>query len=236
MTARKKPDPLAAEEYRIFAAIRDNDIEKVKALLKEDPTRVNAVAPKKPTDTTAMSPLQVALCTGWHRKIAWYLLENGADVNYCGEKSVCKESYPVLFDAVNTAIWNARRYEWDGADINRLVWKHTKEDADEAYRLLHAMLARGADANQTDHYGRNSLMQAVFEASCLCPVKNAETGGYYPGRVITPEMTGDLRRVFRLLIEYGADRSNVSSYSKKSIREHYEAESVWQICGVFWKE
>ncbi len=92
------------------------------------------------------------------------------------------------------------------------------------------------DANQTDHYGRNSLMQAVSEATLICPVKNTETGGYYPGRVITSEMAEDLRRVFRLLIEHGADKNNISAYSKKSIREHYENESVWQICGVFWNE
>ena len=236
MTARKKTDPYAAEEYRVFAAVRDNDIERVKALLNEDPTLVNAVAPKKPTDTTAMSPLQVALCTGWHRKIARYLLEHGADVNYCGDKNVCRDSYLVLFDAVNTAVWNARRYEWDGKDINRLVLKHTKEDADEAYDFLSEMLRGGADANRTDHYGRNSLMQAVSEAACICPVKNAETGGYYPGRVITPELTEDLCRVFRLLIAHGADKNNTSTYSKKSIREHYENESVWKICGIFWEE
>ena len=67
-------------------------------------------------------------------------------------------------------------------------------------------------------------------------MKNAETGGYYPGRVITPELTEDLRRVFRLLIKHGADKNNTSTYSKKSIREHYENKSVWKICGVFWKE
>jgi hypothetical protein len=33
---------------------------------------------------------------------------------------------------------------------------------------------------------------------------------------------------------FGADRGNVSVYSKKSIREHYESEPVWQICGDLW--
>ena len=129
-----------------------------------------AIAPRRPLDTRGMSPLQVSLCTGRHRDIAWLPLESGADVSV------------------------------------------------------------------TDHYGRNCLMEAVSEAGNLCPVKNQETGAFYPGRPITPEMCEDLRRIFRLLIDAGADRNNVSAFSGKSIRQHYENEPVWQICGDLWDE
>ena len=98
------------------------------------------------------------------------------------------------------------------------------------------MLELGADVSVTDHYGRNCLMEAVSEAGNLCPVKNQETGAFYPGRPITPEMCEDLRRIFRLLIDAGADRNNVSAFSGKSIRQHYENEPVWQICGDLWGE
>lgn len=94
----------------------------------------------------------------------------------------------------------------------------------------------GADVSVTDHYGRNCLMWSVSEASNLCPVKNRETGEFYLGRPITPEMCEDLRRIFRLLIDAGADRNNISAFSKKSIRDHYENEPVWQICGELWDE
>ncbi len=57
-----------------------------------------------------MSSLQADLCTGWHCSIAWFLLKHDADVHYCAEKAACDEAHPVLFDAVCTAIWNARRY------------------------------------------------------------------------------------------------------------------------------
>lgn len=40
----------------------------------------------------------------------------------------------------------------------------------------------------------------------------------------------------KLLIDAGADKNNISAYSKKSIREHYENESVWQIYGGFWEK
>ena len=232
--ARQKKNPYEAAEYRIFAAIRENDPVRVAKLLAENPAMVNAVAPKQPADTRAMSPLQVALCTGFHAEIARYLLTHGADVNYRAAKSLNDAGYPVLFDAVNAAIWNARRYEWDGVDVTHLVWKHTAKESDDAFAFLAEMLAYGADVRKTDYYGRGVLMEAAEEAGRLCPIRNAETGGFYPGRVITPEMTQDLRRIFKLLIDAGADRNNVSAYSGKSIREHYENAPVWQICGDLW--
>ena len=35
---------------------------------------------------------------------AWLLLERGADVSCCAPKELCGDAYPVLFDAVNTAV------------------------------------------------------------------------------------------------------------------------------------
>ena len=129
----------------------------------------------------------------------------------------------ILFDGVNAAVWNARRYAWDGKSTEPflLEWKHTKEESDDAFKFLQRMLELGEDVSQTDYYGRNCLMEAVSEANHLCPVKNQDTGEYYPGRPITPEMMEDLRRIFKLLIDTGADQNNASSFSKKSIRDHY---------------
>ena len=76
--AGKKP-PVSGQD-RIFDAIRADDLAGVKAILAEDPSAVNAIAPKRPPDTRGMSPLQVSLCTGRHKEIAWLLLESGADV------------------------------------------------------------------------------------------------------------------------------------------------------------
>lgn len=83
----------------------------------------------------------------------------------------------------------------------------------------------------TDQYGRSVLMEAVEETSRLCPVRNEETGGFYPGRPVTEEMRHDIRRIFRLLIDAGADRENRSSYSGRTIRQHYEGSPVWELCG-----
>ena len=66
----------------IFNAIKSNDFESDKLEIEEHHELARAIAPKKPAETMRMSPLQVALNTGWHREIVWFLLENGADVNY----------------------------------------------------------------------------------------------------------------------------------------------------------
>ncbi len=220
-------------DYEFFEAIRNSDFAKVKRMAEIEPLLINKPASKKPSDTRFMSPLQAALCTGYHKEIAWFLLESGADVNYRAEKKLCSDAYPVLFDAVNAAVWNARRFAWDGVEAPTLnmVWKHTKEESDAAFALLKRMIELGADVNKTDYYNRNSLMEAVAEANKLCPIKNNETGEYYPGRTMTDEMREDFRRIFILLIDSGADRENTSSYSKQSRRQHYEGEFIWQVCG-----
>lgn len=232
MAARKKPDPLRD----LFEAIKRSDIEFVKAAMQEHPEFLNMPAPKRPLDTRYMSPLQVALCTGFHKEIVEFLLDCGADVNYCA-KETDSGLYPVLFDFVDAAIWNSRRREWDGkmTEPLNMVWKHNAEEADYAFALLKRVIEAGADVNAVDSYGRNSLMEAVGEANKLCPIRNDE-GGFYPGRKVTDEMKSDFRRIFQLLIDSGADRNNVSSFSKMSIKQHHENESVWQICADMFSD
>lgn len=108
-----------SNHIKIFEAIRDDDFETVKNIITTDPSAINAIAPKRPLDTRGMSPLQVSLCTGRHKKIAWLLLESGANVNYIPDKKWAEEARPVLFDGVNAAVWNARRYSWDGKSPSR---------------------------------------------------------------------------------------------------------------------
>lgn len=215
----------------VNSAIRADELETVSSMLAADPALVNIPAPKKPADTRGMSPLQAALCTGWHRDIAWFLLEHGADVNFCADAKL--DGYPALFDGVNIAVWNARRYAWDGQDTTpmRLVWKHTRAEADDAFAFLRRMLALGADVQATDRYGRGVLMEAVEETGRLCPIRSEETGEFYPGRPVTEEMRHDIRRIFRLLIDADADRENRSAYSGKTIRQHCEGSPVWEMFG-----
>ena len=63
------------------------------------------------------------------------------------------------------------------------------------------------------------------------PIRSEENGEFYPGCPVTEEMRYDIRRIFRLLIDAGADREDRSAYSGKTIRQHYEGSPVWELCG-----
>lgn len=228
------------KEKDIFTAIRSDDLQAVKEILHSDPKLVNAIAPKKPVDTKGMSPLQVSLTTGWHRDITDFLLDSGADVNYMeGPEWHVPQANPVLHDAVSVAVFNSRRYGYadsDDPENNAFVWKHTQEDADRAYALLKRMIDMGADVNRTDNYNGNALSAAVQAAEYNCPQRNTETGEYYPSPKMTPEMTEDFQRIFRLLIQSGADTENRSSFNHKTIREFYENFAVWSVYEPVLKE
>ena len=181
-----------------------------------------------------MSPLQVSLTTNWHRDIADFLLDSGTAVNYMEPPELhIPQAHPVLHDAVSVAIWNSRRYgcvDADDPDNNEFAWKHTKDNSDRAYVLLKRMIDMGADVNAVNNYNDNALSEAIRQASYLCPQKDPLTGKIYPGLKKTPEMIEDFQRIFRLLIQSGADTENRSSYNKKTIREFYkEDDEVWSI-------
>lgn len=209
----------------IFDAIRNDDFEKVKALVEADPSCVNTIAPKKPVDTKGMSPLQVAVTTGWHRKIAWYLLEHGADVNFIEPKEIQRyQADPVLFDVAQVAVLNARRIELDKA-TNEYQMKHTKEDADEAFAFLKAVVEHGADLKKTDYYNNGVISRILFAANSIYPNPK------YTGLKHSDEQDEDLLRIFNFLIESGAERQTVSSHAKKNNTQMYSNEPIWTLVG-----
>lgn len=208
----------------LFDAIRNDDLEQVIACVETEPACVNAVAPKKPLDTKGMSPLQVALTTGWHRKIAWYLLEHGADVNFMEPPELRKiQAEPVFFDVVQVAIRNARRWELnEETDEYRLM--HAKEDADEAFAFLKAVVERGADLKATDHYNNVVMTRALYAACCVYPDPR------YRGFRHSEEQDEDLLRIFRYLVEQGAELQPKPWGYKKTVMEIYR-ETVWPLVG-----
>ena len=128
-------------KMKIFEAIRNNSLEQVVACVEADPACVNAIAPKKPNDTKGMSPLQATLTTGWHRKIAWYLLEHGADVNFIEPPEIRKTAaHPAFFDAAAVAVYNARRYERN----------------EDLLRIFAFLLEQGAEKSTFSSYARKT--------------------------------------------------------------------------------
>ena len=184
---------------------------------------------KKPADTKGMPPLQAALATGWHKEIAWYLLEHGADVNYIeGKEWKQPQTDPAFFDAAQAAIYNARRYERD-KETEEYKLVHSKEDADEAFEFLKAVIEHGADLKKTDYYNNGVISRVLFAANDVYPHPR------YPGRRRSAEQDEDLLRIFNYLIEQGAEKETISLFAKKSTSEIYKDEPIWELFGQFYQ-
>ncbi|MBO4804690.1 MAG: hypothetical protein J5554_01460 [Paludibacteraceae bacterium] len=213
---------------KIFEAIRNDNLDDVIACVEKNPACVNAVAPMKPNDTKGMSPLQVAVTTGWHRKIAWYLLEHGADVNFIESPKHRKTlANPVFFDVALVAVYNARRYELDEqSNTYRLI--HSKEDADEAFDFLKAVGEHGADLSKTDYFNNGVISRVLFAANRVYPDPK------YPRIKPSEEQNEDLLRIFKYLLDSGAEKNTVSSYAKKTNQEIYCTEPIWDLVKVFY--
>lgn len=223
------------EEYRIFAAVRADDLVAVRGLVAAEPQLVNAVAPAKPLDTKGMSPLEVALSAGglrdpiwfeevgWKRDIAWFLLEYGADVNYRAPRSPMAFDAPVLFAAAVNAVRCVRQHRTVSDGHNSCIVERTQEESDDAFAFLKAMLEWGADATALDYDGRNVLREALWEA------------GKVAGAASPRETREDLLRVFRLLIDAGADLENVVPRTGQNLRESFAGDPIWPVCSELFE-
>lgn len=122
---------------KLFTAIRQGDLETVKATLKNYPEAVNEPAKALPKKDDGLSPLQVALKIG-EFDIAKYLIEQGADVKYADSVDPNKKynwSVPVLQDAIGAVF-----FAYQGIKPNI-------EGAEKATEIVSDMLERGADPN-----------------------------------------------------------------------------------------
>ncbi len=85
---------------KLFKAIRQSDLDEVKAILEKNPEAVSSVASPPPKKDIGQSPLQVAVKIG-EFDIAYYLMEHGADVNFMEEEAEgVTQRMPVLHDAI----------------------------------------------------------------------------------------------------------------------------------------
>lgn len=140
-------------DYAFFGAIRADELKTVSSMLADDPALVNIPAPKKPADTRGMSPLQAALCTGWHRDIVWFLLEHGADV-----QGTDRYGRGVLMEAVEeTGRLCPSRSEENGEFYpGRPVTEEMRHDIRRIFRLL---IGAGADRENRSAYSGKTIRQ-----------------------------------------------------------------------------
>ncbi len=208
---------------KLFTAIRKNDIDTVKAILEKSPELVSCVSVGAPKKDEGQSPLQVALKAS-SSEIISYLLDMGADINFM-EGADCGNPWraPVIHDAINRAImcsrWNVNRQ--DGLEVFS-----TKEMADEAFLILERIVSSGADVNAKDSFGNACLGRACLQARQILPTVNDNF------RVLTAELKSDISRIFKLLIESGADMDYIKpNGTGKTYIEDYGAETL----GMFLK-
>ena len=185
----------------LFKAIDNSDIEKVKQIISEDPTLVSCVA-DMPQEIEGQSPLQVSIIKS-ECEIANYLIDQGADVNFIGAGALDEWKIPVLHVAIKAAIKNSRfpRRAADGPKNDGTLFnKHLD--------ILKRLLDKGADINQVDSYGNLPIMRAVLDALNL------------DLSITDDELDEDIRSVFHLLQDYGADIQERTD-NRKSVEEMF---------------
>ena len=197
-TGRK--ESVRKELKTLFNAIRKQENETVRSLLKQDSSLVNTCASAPPKKDDGQSPLQIAFKTG-NFEIAALLIDMGANIHFMEESAVNEWRTPVLHDALRAAAFTAR----DGKIVCDDKFK-------QAIALVHRLLAMGADPNAVDSYGNNALLRALMDSrQRLC----VEPG--FPNRVGNEKLNSDLREILQALITAGAD-INASTPNRESAK------------------
>ena len=136
----------------IFTASKAGDVERVKALLKEDPGLVNACAP-----TLGITPLYQAACEG-HVEVVRVLLAHGANVNVPGWEG------PLHIAACEGHVEVVRVLLAHGANVDARDRKGSTALQFAASKgqveVVELLLAEGAEANARDNEGYNALQYA----------------------------------------------------------------------------
>lgn len=215
---------------KLFVAIRKGDISQVKELLQKKPELIYCTAKQPPKKDDGQSPLQVAIKSG-NFKIADFLIDSGADVNFMEIESCNEWKMPVIQDAIMATVMNSRFLEptWDEKE-----WeiRNTKEKFDMAYNLLKKMFDLGADIHYHDSYGNSCLGRAILDARQILPRKNYQDPTWVDKRPLNKELKDDLTMVFNLLLKQGADVNEVDKRTGKSLLEFYNQECVAQFLQI----
>ncbi len=169
---------------KLFKAIRQGDLDEVKAILEKNPEAVSSVASPPPKKDIGQSPLQVAVKIG-EFDIAYYLMEHGADVNFMEEEAEgVTQRMPVLHDAIRTT-------------FRSLCYKD-EEGSAKGLELMRELLERGADPNKKASNTFAALDECVSSANYILDKQSA-----YPDvQEITEKR---LDAALDLLIKHGAD-------------------------------
>jgi ankyrin repeat protein len=199
----------------LFREIRAGDVGAVAARLGANPDLVHAIAKAPPKKDDGQSTLQVAIKAG-RFEVANLLLDAGADVNYRDVSELNRWNTPVLHDAVRAAVFSSRfGNNWAlPGEPARIEVLNTGEQFDRAFSVLERMISLGADPLAHDSAGNPALWRAVLDARQV--LRDFEL----------PDLDEDLRRVFDLLLQAGADPDYVHPTLGKRAADGFADEPV----------
>ena len=206
---------------KLFTAIQKNDIETVRNLLDKTPDLISCTLKGTPKKYDGQSPLQVALKAS-STEIIELLLTYKPNVNFIEDES-CANPWraPVIHDAINRAIMCSR---WSVSRLDGLEVFNDERTANEAFAVLKRIIDMGADVNAKDSFGNACIDRACLQARQILPTRGSTD------RIFTPEIRFDISRVFKLLIENGADMCYIAPNAfGKTYKEQYENETVGEF-------
>lgn len=168
---------------KLFKAIRQENLEEVKAIIEKKPELVNCVATPPPKKDNGQSPLQVALKIN-AIDIINYLIRNNADVNFMeAEDDDPGLRCPVLHDAIRMVMMS-------------LCYERV-EVSDQGLAVVEELLERGANPNKRASNGFDALNMAISDAEYVLDNEIYSASWEKAEKQVI--------KLFDLLIEYGAD-------------------------------
>lgn len=206
---------------KLFSAIQKNDIETVQDILDKTPELISCTLKGTPKKYDGQSPLQVALKAS-STEVIELLLTYKPNVNFIEDES-CTNPWrtPVIHDAIDRAImcsrWNVNRP--DGIEVF-----NDERTSDEAFAVLKRIIDMGADVNAKDSFGNACIDRACLQARQILPARGSTD------RTFTPEIRFDISRIFKLLIENGADMCYIAPNAfGETYKERYKDETVGEF-------
>ncbi|MDF0708530.1 hypothetical protein [Flagellimonas okinawensis] len=185
--------------HTFFKSIRNHQNDMVKAIVINNKDFVLLTRPDLPKKDNDQTGLQVSFKVE-NFEIAEFLIQQGADLNHIAE-TIDEWNMPVLHECIRAVIFQS------------LTLKKNTDSFEKAFGLLKLMLERGADPNGIDSYGNSCLMRAFLDSRQMIdhPNFNENSG-----------VVEQLKRVFDLLIEKGADKE-YSNEKREKVVERIKA-------------
>lgn len=169
--------------HLFFRSIRNHENERVKAIVTENKDFVFVTRPDLPKKDNGQTGLQVSFKVG-NFEVAEFLINENADVNFIDKSEENEWNMPVLHDCIRATIFQTN------------TMRKNTERFDIAFGIMTLMLSKGANPNGIDSYGNSCLMRALMDSDQMIDHPNFDENS---------ETIDQLRKVFSLLIENGAD-------------------------------